>query len=302
MLHRYGSIAENLALQLLAMQPGDRFATVGQLAAQFGTGRGTVQSALQLLVQEGCVAFASRGSLGSFVQALDTAKLLSRAGLSPIIGVMPVPYSLHFQGLAAGLSRTFEGAQLPLVLAHMRGGKQRLHFLRTGRCDFAVISRLSWQGEEAPGDLRLVFSFGPGSNVADHVLVLAATGADGITDGMRVGVDPSSYDHVRLTQAECDGLSVALVAISYSQAVPKLLAGEIDAALWDAGVALPPNVPLKVVPRRHRTPDEDPNTEAVLVTRSGTGALGDLIAARIDPQRVLGVQRRVLAGMEPPTF
>ncbi len=302
MLHRYGSVAKNLALRLLALQPGDRFETVGQLAEQFGTGRGTVQSAMQLLVKEGCVDLESRGSLGSFVRTLDTAKLLAMAGISPIIGVMAVPYSLHFQGLAAGLTRAFERARLPLVLAHMRGGMQRLHFLRTGRCDFAVISRLSWLQEEPKGDLRQVFSFGPGSNVADHVLLLASPTAEGVADGMRVGVDPSSYDHVRLTREECQGAEVQLVEISYSQAVPKLLAGEIDAALWDAGVTMPAGLPLKVVPRRHRTPDADPNTEAVLVARTDASALAALIGARIHPHRVLEVQRRVLTGMEPPTF
>lgn len=302
MLHRYGSVAENLALRLLALQPGDRLETVGQLAADFGTGRGTVQSALQVLLRDGCAELESRGSLGSFVRRLDTDKLLARAGISPMIGVMAVPYSLHFQGLAAALARAFEGARIPLVLAHVRGGKQRLHFLRTGRCDFAVISRLAWQEEPAPGDLQLVLSFGPGSNVADHVIVLASPAAEGIANGMRVGVDPSSYDHVRLTQEECQGREVRLVEISYAQAMPKLLNGEIDAALWDAGVTLPTGSPLKVVLRQNRTPTDGPNTEAVLVTRAETGALGRLLGARIDPARVALVQRRVLAGQEPPTF
>lgn len=302
MLHRYGSVAENLALRLLAMQPGDRMDTVGQLATDFGTGRGTVQSALQVLAREGCVELESRGSLGSFVRRLDTHKLLVRAGLSPIIGVMAVPYSLHFQGLAAGLARAFEREQLPLVLAHLRGGKQRLHFLRTGRCDFAVISRLAWLEEGAHHDLRLILSFGPGSNVADHVLVLASPTAEGIADGMRVGVDSSSFDHVRLTREECQGLNVEFVEISYAQALPKLLAGEIDAALWDAGVALPAASPLKVVPRRGSLPEDHPNTEAVLVTRADAVALGRLLGARINPALVVDVQRRVLAGQEPPTF
>ncbi|MGE5673310.1 MAG: GntR family transcriptional regulator YhfZ [Mycobacterium leprae] len=300
MMHRYGSVAADLALRLLAMAPGDRLDSVGNLAAAFGTGRGTVQSALQLLQREEAVVLESRGSLGSFVTRLDQQKLLTLAGLIPLIGVMPVPYSLRFQGLATGLNRAFARADLPLVLAHLRGAKNRLHFLRTGRCDFAVISRLAWEEEQAQGDLRQVAAFGPGSNVGNHVLLLTAGAREGIADGMRVGVDASSHDHLRLTMQECQGKQVELVPISYAEAMPRLLAGEIEAALWDAGVPLPPGSPLVIQSRQQSLPSDD--TEAVLVTRLEPPTLGNLIAARLDAALVREVQERVAAGLETPTF
>ena len=187
MLHRYGSVAAALAMQLLSMRPGDRLDSVNQLAAEFGTGRGTVQTALRLLTAEGAVALTSHGKTGSYLRELDQQKLLERAGLTAIIGAMPVAYSLRFQGLATGLTRAFDEAELPLVLAQVRGGKNRIHFLRTGRCDFAIVSRLAWQQVAADGDLKLLLAFGPGSNVGDHVLVFASRYADGITDGMQIG-------------------------------------------------------------------------------------------------------------------
>jgi len=302
LLHRYGSVAVQLATRLLAMRPGDRIDSIGQLAADFQTGRGTVQTALRLLTKEGAVELETRGSLGSYIRSLDQDRLLTVSGLSPIIGVMAVTYSRRFQGLAAGLTRAFEQAKLPLVLAHLRGGKNRLHFLRTGRCDFAVISRLAWQEEQGVGDLELRLSFGPGSNVGDHVLVLASPQAKGIVDGMKVGVDPSSSDHMHLTLEECRGKAVRLVEISYAQALPKLQAGEIDATVWDSGVPLPASLGLAIAPRERRDPSGDPDTEAVLVTRSQAGPLGDLIHRRVEPGLVAEVQRRVLAGEEFPIF
>ncbi len=302
MLHRYGSVAEALARRLLAMQPGERLDSIGQLASTFGTGRGTVQSALRLLTEQGAITLESRGRQGSFVSTLNRERLLEIAGLSPIIGVMPVPYSLRFQGLASGLTRAFETARLPLILAHLRGGRSRLHFLRTGRCDFAVISRLAWQEEASTGDLRLLHTFGSGSNVGDHVLLLKREGPSEIVDGMRVGVDPTSHDHVRLTMEECRGKAVQLVEISYAQALPKLLAGEIDAALWDAGVALPAGTPLITRPLHQRDSAGDPDTEAVMVIRAEAAALGDLLQRCIDPAFVTGVQRRVVSGEELPVF
>lgn len=302
MLHRYGSVAQALALRLLALREGDRLEAVHALAARFGTGRGTVQSALKLLSDEGAVVLESRhGNRGSFLRSLDRERLLAMAGISPVIGVMPVAYSPRFQGLAAGLTHGFAGAGLPLVLAQLRGARHRLHFLRTGRCDFAIVSRLAWKEEEERGDLRLVHGFGPGSNVGDHVLVLTSPTAPGICDGMRVGVDPASHDHMRLTLAECQGKAVQLVEIGYSQVLPKLLAREIDATVWDREVALPDSLGLTVVPRQQRDPG-DPDTEAMLVTRTEAEGLADLLQNRIDPAAVIGVQRRVLAGEEVPVF
>lgn len=295
-------MAQGLALRLLALQPGDRFDAVGALAAQFGTGRGTVQSALKLLTAEGAVALSHRGSLGSFVSGLDYLKLLEIAGLSPIIGVMALPYSLHFKGLAVGLTSAFDRAGLPLALAHMGGGKRRLHFLRSGRCSFTVISRLAWQEEAAQGDLELLFTFGPGSNMSQYSLLLSNPEATGIADGMRVGVDPSSHDHMRLTGVECQGKAVTLVTTSYAQLLGQLQRREIDAAIWDAGVPVPPSLSLLQVGPQVRELPDDPNTEAVLVALAENGPLGRLLARAIDPALVRAIQQEVVTGERVAAF
>lgn len=300
MLHRYGSVAEELARRLAAHRVGDRLASVGELAAEFGTGRGTVQAALKLLIDEGAVELERRGSLGSFITKLDYARLMARAGLATVIGVMPVAYSLHFIGLATGLTRAFAQAEIPLVLAQVRGGRSRIQLLRTGRCDFAVASRMAWEAESGAGDLQLVFSFGPGSSVGEHVL-LVREGFDGIADGMRVGVDPTSHDHMRLTLEECQGRAVEMVEISYAQSLSLLLRGAIDATVWDGGAPLvPPG--LKILPLRRRSGPTGGDTEAVLLTRGSDQALAALLRARIRPEAVVEVQRRVLSGEELPAF
>ena len=300
MLHRYGSVAEELARRLAAHRVGDRLASVGELAAEFGTGRGTVQAALKLLIDEGAVELERRGSLGSFITKLDYARLMARAGLATVIGVMPVAYSLHFIGLATGLTRAFAQAEIPLVLAQVRGGRSRIQLLRTGRCDFAVASRMAWEAESGAGDLQLVFSFGPGSSVGEHVL-LVREGFDGIADGMRVGVDPTSHDHMRLTLEECQGRAVEMVEISYAQSLSLLLRGAIDATVWDGGAPLVPRG-LKILPLRRRSGPTGGDTEAVLLTRGSDQALAALLRARIRPEAVVEVQRRVLSGEELPAF
>jgi len=300
-LHRYGSVCVDLARRLLTLREGDRLAPIAQLAAEFGTGRGTIQSALRLLVEAGAVRLESRGFLGSFVAGLDRVRLLEQANLPAVIGVMPVAYSLRFQGLATGLMRACEQAHLPLVLAQVRGGRNRVEFLRSGRCDFAIVSRLAWEAEAARGDLQLLFGFGPGSSVGDHVWLLAPAASGGLCDGLRVGVDPASHDHMRLTLAECQGKAVRLVTISYAQAVPKLLAGEIDAALWDAGAPLS-LLGLTTRPLAGGRPDAGADTEAVLLVRAGSDGVAGILERSIRCEVVTAVQQRVLAGEETPDF
>ncbi|TFJ94259.1 GntR family transcriptional regulator YhfZ [Lentibacillus salicampi] len=304
MHHRYGTVAIDLARRLLTLSEGDRMDPIGKLATEFGTGRGTIQSAFKLLADDGALQLESLGKRGSFIKKLDRSILLEKAELTAIIGAMPVAYSTHFQGLATGLNQTFLESDIPLILAMLRGSKNRIHFLKSGRCDFIITSRLTWEGIQQDKALRLLFTFGPGSNIENQVLIMAENNDEKeITDGMRVGIDSSSNDHMRLTLQECEGKSVQLVEMSYGQSLQKLLAGEIDATVWDAGAGFhrpPPS--LKVLPLTRRNVESDANTEAVLIVRSDSGALQDLISQLIDPQEVIAMQRKVIAHEVPPIF
>lgn len=301
MLHRYGSIATHLARRLLAMQEGDRLDSIGKLAEEFGTGRGTIQSALKILLNKGALEIEGFGKRGSFIKTINRSILLQQAELPAIIGAMPITYSLLQQGLATGLTYVFQQAEIPLLLAQLRGAKNRLHFLRTGRCDFAVISKLTWGEIKPDGEFQLLLEFGPGSNVGDHVLLMANPEAKGILDGMKVGVDSSSIDHLRLTLAECEGKSVQFIEMSYGQSFEKLRSHEIDATIWDAGLKLPPTS-LHIAPLSQQSKKTDTNTEACLVVRADSESLAPLIVQLIDPQTVVAIQRRVVAREMTPYF
>lgn len=301
--HRYGTIAIDLARRILTLREGDRMDSIHNLAAEFGTGRGTIQSALKLLVDEGALQLEGLGKRGTFIKKMDRRLLLKKAELTAIIGAMPVAYSTHFQGLATGLNLNFEQSDIPLILAMLRGSKNRIHFLESGRCDFIIISRLTWEGIQHDKAFHLLFEFGPGSNIKDHVLIMANHEENEITDGMRVGIDSSSNDHIRLTHQECEGKSVEFVEISYGQTLQKLLAGEIDATVWDAGAGLhrPPSS-LNVVPLSHHTEASAANREAVLIVRSEDKALQELISQLIDSQFVMDTQQKVIANEIQPIF
>src|SRR5699024_8986958 len=117
-----------------------------------------------------------------------------------------------------------------------------------------------------------------------------------IIDGMKVGIDSSSHDHFQLTMQECKGKSVQFVEISYGQALQKLVTGEIDATVWDAGAGLhrqPSN--FKTVTLSHHTRDSEANIDAVLVLRPDEKSLQMLISQIINPKIRIDTQRKLSA-------
>src|SRR5699024_12276816 len=102
------------------------------------------------------------GIRGSCIKRLAYSVLHEKAELTAIIVAMPVAYSTHFQGLATGLNQTFQQSDIPLILAMLRGSKNRVHFLKSGRCDFIIILRLTWEGIHKDEAFRVLFDFGCG--------------------------------------------------------------------------------------------------------------------------------------------
>ncbi|MFB4212384.1 YhfZ family protein [Shouchella sp. JSM 1781072] len=291
---RYGSVSVSLARRILSLQEGDRLDPVGKLADEFKTGRGTIQAALKLLIDEQAIEIEALGKRGSFLKKINRDKLLELGELNSIIGVMPTVHSLVHHGLSLGLQKTFDRASIPLILAQLRGAKNRLHFLRTGRCDFAVISKLSWEEEVEKGDLQLVFEFGAGSNVTNHALLMRQD-VHGIENGMKFGVDPSSYDLYNLSVRECEGKEVEFVDISAEEAVTMVKEGIVDVTVISEAIQRPP-LGFKIIPLQNHTDEQATNTEAVLLVNKGERSIADVILTTIDPNQVTSIQKQIISG------
>lgn len=297
---KHAKAAMRISQDLLAAKAGDRLPPVGEYARKLAVGRGTVQTALRLLTEHGALKLVPRGHMGTFVEAVDAAALWEFTGFGTVTGVMPLPYSLRYQGLATGLYRAFQRAAVPMVMAHMRGARRRLEALNSKRYEFALVSRHSFEVARAELDyLELALGLGPRTNVREHVLLLRDGRASGLADGMRVGIDPASIDVTRLTLRECGDKRVTLVELPYTQFPGQLQKGTIDAAIWDAEEGLPGE--MRVVPLRAAPADAPPETsEAVLAVHRDNPALKAILAEKIDPAVVRETQERVMAGEELP--
>lgn len=229
-----GLAAKNIALELLALEIGHKIPTVTEFCDELGLGRGTVQGAIRLLEMLGAIELEARGHLGSFIIKKDVSLLLEISGTGPLVGVMPLPYSKKYEGLATGIIDGFNLLNKRVSLAYMRGAINRLEALKTRRYDFAIVSRLAAeQGTENHKGLEIVKSFGLGTYVSEHKIFLADPSMTKIESGMRIGIDRSSPDQTNITLLECKGLDVQLIDINYMQLFQMLKEKHIDAAVWN---------------------------------------------------------------------
>src|SRR5262245_59207741 len=218
LLSKYGLVVTELAQTLLAAVPGRRSRRVQEYAEQFQVSVGTVQAALEYVQASGAARLEARGRLGTYVSELNYPLLWSLALHRPIIGAMPLPYSLRFEGLATGIRSLFALQPIDLDLRFMRGAAQRLQGLASYECDWALVSRFAAETASAHGFVvDTVMLLGPETYMANHVLLLRSAHATGLRDGMRIGVDFQSTDHVYMVRAASRGKQVDLVEIEYSQ-------------------------------------------------------------------------------------
>ncbi|WP_226643154.1 GntR family transcriptional regulator YhfZ [Mesobacillus subterraneus] len=230
-----GLAARYISRELIDIEAGQRIPRVSDFTEKLSLGRGTVQGALKLLEEMRAIRLEPRGHLGTFLLRRDLNLLYEIAGIGPTIGVMPLPYSRKYEGLATGIIEVFEKIHKRAGLAYMRGAIPRVEALKSRRYDFAIMSLLA--AEEAVTKfegLEINKTFGPESYVTSHKIFFSKTECSKIEDGMRIGIDYSSVDQAELTLLECDGKKVELVEAGYMQLFSMLTQGVIDAAVWNA--------------------------------------------------------------------
>ncbi|PLR94449.1 GntR family transcriptional regulator YhfZ [Bacillus sp. T33-2] len=229
-----GIAAKHIALELLAVEVGQKIPTVSDFCDRLCLGRGTVQGALKQLEMLGAIELEARGHLGTFLLNKDVSVLLDVSGTGPLVGAMPLPYSKKYEGLATGIVDGFQTLNKRISLAYMRGASNRLEALKARRYDFAIVSRLAAEEWNIPHrGLEIVKTFGAGSYVSEHKIFLSDHGKTKIESGMKVGIDRSSPDQSKITLLECEGLDVHFVDVNYMLLFQMLQERKIDAAVWN---------------------------------------------------------------------
>lgn len=299
-----GLAAKNIAKELIKLKVGDKIPRIYDYCAQLSIGRGTVQSALNLLVEMKAIKLEARGHLGTYLISKDNNLLLEIAGIAPLIGSMPLPYSRKYEGLATGIVEAFESTGKTINLIYMRGGLNRIEAVRTKRSDFAIVSKMTADNiiSEYP-NLKIFKKFGANSYVSAHKIFLADSDNHVTNDKLRVGVDMESPDQMQLTFAEFENRNVEYVNVNYMQLFDMLNSKQIDVAVW--------NVDDKRMNQTFQAIDFQ-SAKAKKISRDTTEAVividGDReqeIAEKwdsVDIQKILDIQKSVEKGEKIPRY
>ena len=202
LLSKNGLSTMTLAKEFLFWQLGEKIPTVSDLKEKVGLARGTIQNSIKFLQENGAIKLESKGHLGTFLRAKNTAILLAFAGITSIVGVMPLPYSKRYEGFATGLIVAMENQyNLPASMAYMRGATNRIAMLLADRYDFAIISRYAANNIMKKNDsVQIVKAFGRHSYLSEHVIVFHDAKCKAIENGMKIGIDNDSIDQKVLTE------------------------------------------------------------------------------------------------------
>lgn len=294
---KIGIAVNRLAQDLLARQEGERIPSISEYQDKLQISRGTIQNGLNYLKESGAVTLVSRGHLGTFIEGLDYRRLQECSFNKELLGTMPLPYSMSYQGLATALYRSLSPYAFNLLYA--RGAESRLKLLATGVCQFAVCSR--YAAEDAirrHADVEIAVDLGPGTYLTSHVLIFRESGKTSIESGMRIGYDRASVDHRYLTEMLCAGVrNIRLVELRAHQTIRAIQEGEIDAGVWNLDDLMESgHKGLNLVPIRHFS-DFSAFSSAVLVIRRGDENIAQLLRQCVQSSEVQRIQSEVRAGI-----
>lgn len=299
---KLGIAVNQLAQDLLSRKEGDRIPPISEYQERFDTSRGTIQNAIAYLKEQEALTLVNHGHMGSYIDHMDYRKLQECTVHKEILGAMPLPYSLCYQGIATAMHQVFDPYAFNLVYA--RGAESRLRLLESGICQFAVCSR--YAAEEAivsRRNLEIAVDLGHGTYLSRHVLVLRDPKARGVTSGMRVAYDPTSMDHRQITKLICRGISnVQMVRMHAHRIVQSIREGSIDAGVWNLDEILESGYEdLNLVMLDH-VEDVGQFSSAVLVVSRGEEAMLDLVRQKAQPELVRQIQKQVKSGAMPAQY
>lgn len=301
LMKKSGKALTFLAGELLKTDVGERVPTFSQFSEQSEFSRGTLQNAMNGLVNMGAIGLKKQGHLGTFLVEKDIPMLLKCLGVTYISGIMPLPYTKKYEGLATGLLQSInQSSGISVDLAYMRGSQKRIQLVVNGKYDYAVTSRLAAMTaiEENYG-VEIVTDFGPRTYLTGQSIVFRDKNAAGITDGMRVGIDMLSLDHARLTYMAVGDADVELVNTNYSQIVRLLRENEIDAAVWNLDSILESHPDINYIKLEYNDDDE---SSAVIVVHKENTTIKSILNTYLDTEAVLRIQQEIVEGKRYPNY
>jgi DNA-binding transcriptional regulator YhcF (GntR family) len=299
--NKNGLAVIKLAGELGQYRPGDRLPRIQDLAKQMKLSVGTTQYGLNFLKEKNIVSLAAKGHMGTFVQAVNYHALQNYTDAGVKACVMPLPYSLRYEGLATAFSELGNAkGRGKFFLAFMNGSGRRVKALLEKRYDCALVSRMAAEEHiERGAAIEIAAAYGPRSFLENHVLVFRTKSPSGIKT---LGLDKESLDQALLSKKFLKTHpQVKVINLAYTHIIKRLLAGDADAVVWNLDYIREHNPPLRFAPL-DLSGCADTMTEAVLVVRKSDMITIDYLGRHFPAGKVLKTQEAVLKGRRIPEY
>ena len=293
---KIGLAVNRMAQDFMSRAEGERIPSISEYQEKLQVSRGTVQNSLAYLKEKGAVLLVSRGHMGTYIEKLDYRRLQECGMNKGLLGSMPLPYSVSYQGLATALYRVLDNFEFNLV--YTRGSESRLQLVAEGVYQFTVCSL--YAAEKAMKnrtDIEIAGNLGLGSYLSRHVLLLRDIGAEGIQEGMRVAYDRTSLDQRDITDMITSGIrGIRFVELRAHQTVNAIRGGMIDAGVWNMDEIIESGYQgLHIIPLDDLV-DVSKFSTAALVIRRGEESLKQLLQRYVKTSEIRKIQEDIKKG------
>jgi len=296
-----GGCVVRLARYLLTLKAGDRVIPISEMAKKYKMGVGTIQNSLQKLADANAVKLLSRGHMGTFVESIDKNILWKYCLYGYVRGTMPIPYSNVLVGLATGIYDTFQSDEIMLSMGYVRGSRVRVQNLQAGLSDFTICSDFAAQKaiEEDPG-LKIALKFKDDTYMGKPAFLFRE--GVGLHDGIKMGIDDSSYDQEILTKLACRGVSVKFVKARYNNLFMMLRDKKIDGTVWSTLDLDGRNFTGNIVPIEGHEDEISAAGRAVMLISGNNMEKMTFVKELFDPERIYRIQQDVISGKALPNY
>jgi hypothetical protein len=223
-----------IAVDALAIGPGETLPTNAHYLAKLDTSVGTIQRAMRLLNAQGALETVSRGHLGRVIRSLEIGRVWNTADLEPVRLLLPPAGAPEIDALVDRLIDTLIEYHIAYTLAHRRGGKKRLNALIQGEADLVLTSAGVRPRASDSFDPEMTHQFGPGSYYgASNLVAITRADRENSMPHERIAIDRESPDHVMLTSTLYPAdRGHTFVDYPFPEIPAAILRGQADVGIW----------------------------------------------------------------------
>lgn len=298
LLNRVDICIIKIARDLIKLNINDRVKSTKEYKEELGLSIGTIHKAFEILEETKTIKLQKKGVLGKFLIDKNQKLLIEKAELKNIVGVMPLPYTKRYEGLATAIKELFNKKGISFYFAYMQGSRIRTKMLKKGIYDFAIMSQLaySFQRDE---EVKKILSLGSNSYVSDHVLLSLKNLKR--KEIYKIGIDRNSEDQYYFSTKYFHNKKCKYVEINSDNIINHLRNGDIDKAILSIDELEENNI-HDIVIEQIDIPEKKSANEAVIIIKNDNELLETLIKEILDIKIIKEIQKKVLKKEMTPRY